>query len=125
MPTIHGDEIHGEVVSTDASGGVAGALYDASRTTARTQLATEILAITDIIFISTAGGTYDIVFYPLSTGVIADGAGLRAAKGIADAHGGLAHHFETPIYGPKGYGLALIAASGQVDFVFSGFLAQA
>jgi hypothetical protein len=124
MGRIYGDEIKGEVVSADASAGVAATLYNAGTLTARTQLSTEFLTITDIIFISTSGGTYDLVFYPLG-GAIADGAGRRIAKGIADAHGGLAHHFETPICGPVGYGVALIAATGQVDLVVTGYISQA
>jgi hypothetical protein len=125
MPRIHGDEIKGEVVNANAGGGsYSVTLYDAGTLTARTQKATEFLTITDLIFISTAGGTYNLVFYPLATAVIADGAGLRIAKGNAEVLGGLAHHFETPITGPVGYGAALIAAAGQVDLVVSGFVSQ-
>lgn len=119
-----GDPVHGEVVSADASGGVVALLYPAGSATARTPTATEFVAVTDIIFISTAGGTYKIVFYPISTGVIADGAGVRIAKGVADAKGGLAHHFSTPVGGPVGYGVALIAAAGQVDFTLTGYITE-
>jgi hypothetical protein len=128
MPTIRGDEVHGELSTTDASTLPANQkviFYKDGSATVRAQLSTEFVTITDIIFISTAGGTYDLVFYSLATGTIADGAGLRIAKGVADAHGGLAHHFETPICGPVGYGVALIAAAGQVDLVVTGHISQA
>jgi hypothetical protein len=124
--SAQGDPIHAEVVSTDAHAGVAGTLYPSGSNTARVQTATEFLTITDIIFIMGAnGGTFDIVFYPLSTGVIADGAGLRIAKGTLSANSGFAHHFETPMIGPKGYGVALIAAAGQVDLTMTGSIQEA
>ena len=122
-----GDPIHGEVVSTNASGGVAVTLYKAAPAlpiAAKTLTANEYVTITDVIFISTAGGVYNLVFYPLSTGVITDGAGLRIVKGNADVLGGVAHHFETPVTGPKGYGVALIAAAGQVDLIVSGYITE-
>ena len=117
--TAQGDPVKGEVVSTDAHAGVAVTFYPGSSLTARVPLATEYVLITDVIFISTAGGTYNLVFYPIG-GAIADGAGLRIVKGNAEVLGGVAHHFETPIEGPRGYGVALIAAVGQVDLVVAG-----
>jgi hypothetical protein len=124
MPRINGDEIHGEVVSSNASAGVAFTLYKQATATAYTPTSTEIITVTDIIFVSTAGGVYNLVFYPAG-GSIADGAGLRIAKGNASALGGLAHHFETPRTGPKGYLPALISAAGQVDAVITGYVSQA
>lgn len=124
-----GDPVKGEVVSTDTSGGVVVTLYDAGLATARTQTVNEFLTITDLILISSGGGVYTLVFYPLSTGVIPTGAwpaqaGLLIAKGNADVLGGLAHHFETPVIGPRGYGAALIATAGQVDLVLTGNLTK-
>lgn len=123
--TAQGDEIKGEVVSADASAGVALTLYDrgANAGVTRTQLPIEFLTITDILLISTDGGAYNLVFFPLG-GAIVDGAGLRISLGVADVHGGLAHTFETPITGPKGYGAALIAAAGNVDLVITGNLSK-
>jgi len=132
MPHIHGDEVHGELTSTDAHVGAGVAFYNegapnptTNPIAARVPLATEQVTVTDIIFVSTAGGAYTLVFYPLSTGVVTDTAGLRIAKGNAQALGGLAHHFETPRCGPPGYGVALIASIGQVDLVVTGFISQA
>ena len=125
-----GDEVHGEVSTADASAGVAFTIYNAGAPTkgnpiaARVQTGTEFFVLTDIILISTAGGTFTVVFYPLSTGVIADTPGLRIAKGDFSATSGFAHHFETPRIGPPGYGVALIAAIGQVDGVITGGITQ-
>jgi hypothetical protein len=112
-----GDPVHGEVISADASGaGVAVTLYPGGSLTARTLASNEFLTITDVIFISTAGGVYDLIF-----GTSA-GAGKHIVKGDADALGGLAHHFETPIAGPVGVTPLLIAAAGQVDLVITGYI---
>lgn len=114
-----GDAFHGEVVSADASGaGVAVTLYMAGATTAHTLAADERINVTDVIFISTAGGIYNLIF-----GTV-DAAGARVVKGNADALGGLAHHFDTPISGPLATGLLLIAAAGQVDLIVSGYLTK-
>ena len=110
-----GDPIHMSVSSTDASQGIAFAIYPDGSATARTLLSTEFVHVTDIIFISTAGGTYAIV-------ANTDAAGKRLAKGNAAALGGLAHHFETPFTCPKGVVPVLIAAAGQVTCVMQGYI---
>ena len=122
--TAVGDPIHGEVVSSNASAGVAVTLYNSAPAlpiAARVQKATEYLTITDVLLIysGASAGLYNLVFYPLG-GAIADGVGLRIVKGQADVDGGVAHHFETPVTGPRGYGVALIADSGQVDLIITG-----
>jgi hypothetical protein len=125
-----GDPFHGEVNSTDAHSGVNVSLYKSAPTVpivARTVTATEYVVVTDVIFISTAGGTYELVFYPTGGAIPAAGAardGLRIVKGNAEVLGGLAHHFETPITGPKGYSVALIAAAGQVDLIITGGICE-
>ena len=113
-----GDPVHGEIISTDASGaGVAVTWYPSGSTTARTLASDEYLAITDVLFISTAGGVYDLVF-----GAV--GGGKHIAKGNAAALGGLAHHFETPVVGVKGVNALLIAEAGQVDLIVQGYIAK-
>lgn len=115
---ILGDPIHLEVISTDASGaGVAATLYKAGSVTAFTLAANQIISITDIIFVSTAGGVYDIVMAAVT-------AGMHVAKGNAAALGGLAHHFETPFDGRPGIVPKLIAAAGQVDLVMQGYVKE-
>jgi hypothetical protein len=118
--TAQGDPVHGEVVSADASGaGVAVLWYPSGSQTARTLLSTEFVTITDVILISTAGGVYDLIFGTTT------GAGKHIVKGNADALGGIAHHFETPLTGPVGVNARLIAAAGQVDLIISGSICKA
>ena len=117
--SAQGDPVKGEIVSADASGaGVAVTWYPAGSATARVLASDEYLAITDILFISTAGGVYDLIFGTTT------GAGKHIAKGNAAALGGLAHHFETPAVGPKGVNALLIAAAGQVDLIVQGYIAK-
>ena len=126
--TKQGDEVHGEVISTDAHLGVAAILYPAGAQVIagvvqpRVQLATEFFTVTDIELLMPAGGNYEIVFYPIG-GAIASTAGTRIVKGQASVTGGVAHHFDTARTGPKGYGVAVIADAGQaLDVVIAGGL---
>jgi hypothetical protein len=108
-----------EISDANAGGTILTAtIYPQGSLTARTLAATEILYITDLIYISTAGGAYSIIFGTT------DGAGKRIAKGNADALGGLAHHFETAVAGPVGVVPGIIAAAGQIDLVMTGFICQ-
>ena len=109
-----GDAFHGEVDSLNAVGGVAFTLYEAGNTVAFTLEADDFLTITDVVFISTAGGTYSVA-------MPTQAAGKYVVKGNAEALGGLAHQFGTPIACPKGVTPKLFAAIGQVDCVISGF----
>ena len=113
-----GEPIHMEVNSSNASAGVAFKLYNSSSLTERTLLATEYIGVTDIIFVSTVGGAYNIL------AAAADTAGARIARGSAAAQGGLAHHFETPYVCPVGVTPTLIADAGQVTCVLQGFVTE-
>jgi hypothetical protein len=121
MPHIYGIEFHGELVSSNASAGVFLTLYEGASLTARTILADEYVTVTDIINIDTDSVAYNLLFAPVG-GAVADGAGLRIAKGTSTALGGLAHHFETPRIGPKGYAPAMIAAAGSINVIITGFI---
>jgi hypothetical protein len=116
-PTMsyRGSPIHCEVDSPDAHLGVAFTLYYAGSLTAFALAANQTIAVTDIVFISTAGGTYSIVGD-------SDAAGRRVAKGNASALGGLAHRFEEPVVLAKGVTPKLFAAAGQVTCVLQGFV---
>ena len=117
--SAQGDPVKLEISDANAGGTILMAtIYPQGSLTARTLAATEILYITDLIFSSTAGGAYNFIFGTT------DGAGKRIAKGNADAKGGLAHHWETPVAGPAGVVPGLIAAAGQVDVVMTGFVCQ-
>ena len=112
-----GEPVHGEVVSADASGGVAVILYSDGGVTVRTLASTEFLTVTDVVGISTAGGAYALV-------ADTDAAGRRIVKGNADALGGIAHSFNTPRTCPKGVTPKFIADAGQVDVVITGFITK-
>ena len=112
-----GDPVHGEVDSADASGGVTVLLYPAGSSTARTLASNERLTITDVNFVSTAGGLYSLYWG-------ADTPGLKVVSGNAEVLGGLVHEYGTPLTGPKGVAPILAAASGQVDLTISGFITE-
>lgn len=118
MPQIHGDEVHGEVISADASGGVAVTFYDAGTLTARTLSSTEFVTVTDVMLSSTVGGVFDL-FFGTTTG-----AGRHIVKGILDAKSGLMKILKTPRCGPVGQGITLSAAAGQIDLVITGYISQ-
>ena len=111
--------VHLEVVSADASGGVAFTMYSGGAATARALAATETLVITDVLFVSTVGGTFNIV------AGTTDAVGKRIAKGNVAATGGLVHRFATPFSCPAGVLPTLIAAVGQVDCVLTGYILTA
>jgi hypothetical protein len=127
--TSIGDPVHGEVISTDASSGLAAILYPAGAQViagvvqTRVQTATEFAVVTDIELLMPAGGNYEILFYPIG-GAIASTAGTRIVKGKASVTGGVAHHFDTPRTGPKGYGVAVIADAGALDVVITGGITE-
>ena len=113
--SYRGDPIHMEAVRASGAANTTFLLYKAGSATAFTLASTQYISITDIIFISTSGGTYAIV-------ADTDAAGRRVAKGNADALGGLAHHFEEPYVCPVGVTPVLIAADGIVACTMQGFL---
>lgn len=114
---MRGDPVHGEVDSADASSGETVLLYNDGSSTARTLASNERLTITDIMFVSTAGGAYSLYWGT-------DAAGLRITGGNAEALGGLAHPYETPTTGPAGTAPILTAAAGQVDLNITGHITQ-
>ena len=114
-----GNPFKGEVVDANAGGaGAVVTLYMQGEATAHTLAADERLNVTDVLFVSTTGGVYDL-FFGTSTG-----AGKHVVKGNAAALGGIAHHFETPISGPLATNLWLTAAAGQIDLVVSGYITR-
>ena len=114
-----GDPVHGEV--DDANAGPAAVtvlLYPNGSSTAHTLAANERLTITDFIFVSTPGGKWSCYWGT-------DGDGLRIASGNAEALGGLAHEFQTPITGPAGVAPILLGeTAGQLDLTIVGYITQ-
>jgi hypothetical protein len=119
MWSAQGDPVHLEVSSANEGGtAITALIYPAGSATALTLGANDYLTITDVVYISTAGGAYSFCFGA------ADAAGIRIVKGNAEALGGVAHSFETPRSGPKGVTPRLIAAAGQVDLVATGYITR-
>lgn len=114
MSEIRGEEVHGEISSADASGGVDVALYSAGGR-ARTLLSTETLVVTDILLAWVAGGSVALV-------VNTDAAGLRLFKGTVGANGGVHIDLRCPHYCPQGILPHLVAAAGQIDVQIHGFI---
>jgi hypothetical protein len=116
-----GEPIHLEAYGANASPAVIPfVLYKAGSKTAFTLKSTQYITITDIIFSSTAGGTFAVAFETLAS--VVPTAGTRIAVGEASVAGGLAHHFETPMEGMKGVTPSLFADAGQVDCVMTGYV---
>lgn len=86
----HGDEIHGEVSTSDASGGVAFTLYESGSVSARTLESDEYLVITDLsLELADAGHVV----------ADSDAAGRRVAH-LPSGHSLV--QFETPYTCPRG-----------------------
>jgi hypothetical protein len=109
---------HGEVVSADASAGVAFALYLEGETTAYTLGATDHVEITDIDLTRDAQGAAAIV-------ADTDAAGRRVWKAhLLAATGGVARTLATPHLCPMGVVPKLIADIGNVAAIIHGHIIQ-
>ena len=112
--SIRGEEVHGEISSADASGGVALTLYRADKT-ARTLATSEVLVITDIVASWSSAGSFAFVSNT-------DTAGKRIFKATVGALGGMTIPLRAPHYCPIGVMPKLIAAAGQVDIQIQGYI---
>lgn len=113
-----GDAVHGEVVSADASGGVAFVLYKSGSVEVRTLGATEFLHITDYSVIRAAAGTFAIV-------ADTDVAGRRIVKNPGDATTGVDRALAQALTCPVGITPKLFAAIGDVVAVIAGYITGA
>jgi hypothetical protein len=122
MSCGQGDEVHGEVHTDDASGGVVALLYRAGSLTARTLAADEFLTITDIQVVSAPGG--DIMAFLGADGT--PGAGEYVLRGTVAATGGIAKSFiVTPRTGAAGHNLYIKGPAGDMDVTFTGRITRA
>lgn len=116
---LPGEAVHGEVVSADASGGVAFKLYRSGETTERTLAAGEYLNITDYSILSAVAETFGIY-------ADSDAAGKRITKIFAPINGGEVHALSIPHTCPKGVTPKLIAGgAGNVVSMIHGFITGA
>jgi hypothetical protein len=96
-----GEEVHGELISSDASTAAALSLFRDGSVTARTlDTSTERLAVSDVVLISGSALTVDVFFDANADGTV--DAGERIVGGPVAANGGFALSFTTPHIGPKG-----------------------
>lgn len=114
---VTGENVYGEVSSADASAGVTVILYDANGV-ARPLATGERLLITDIQFVTAAGGACRLTW----TSGGADTAGKRIFKGTFGANGGISSDYLTPHVGPKTTTPTLVAPIGQVDLQIHGII---
>jgi hypothetical protein len=110
-------QVHGEVNSADASGGVAFLLYDANQGLFALPPGSR-LNITDLDVISAAGGAMHV-----RCGTAA--AGHYVARGTLAAGGGFVRSYKQPYVCPPGSVPILVSPAGQVDAVLHGFITPA
>lgn len=115
---LRGEAVHGEVVSADASGGVAFKLYKAGSTTEYTLLATEFVNITDYSVIRAVAGTFAIV-------ADADADGERVVQNPGAATVGVDRMLRQSFTCAKGVTPQLIAAIGDIVAILEGFITGA
>lgn len=112
MSLNRGEEVHGEVSSTNASSGVPVPFVSPIGDT-RVIAAGEQVLITDVNLISVAGGTISLA---------AQGAAftLTMFGGVVPANTVVSRHWNTPFLLPAGGTLTLTATSGRVDVQVEG-----
>lgn len=115
-----GDPIRGILTSSDASGGVAIPIFDAGKLTARTIQSNEFLVITDYELYVVATG--DAHFFVGADGT--PGTGETVARATLAVNSRLAGSRHPGVSMGKGLTPWLIAANGQADITFSGYLQQ-
>ena len=114
-----GEAFHGEVVSADASGGVAFKLYKSGEVTEHTLAATEFVNITDYAILSAVAETFGIY-------ADSDAVGRRITKLFAPINGGESRSLLTSHTCPKGVTPKLIAGgAGNVVSIIHGFITGA
>jgi hypothetical protein len=116
-----GDEVHGELHSTDASSGVEITLYRAGSTDSRTIQDNEYLEIHSLELITAAGGDAYVFIGADST----LGSGETAARGTFAANGGRSGELCPPYAGIKGGKPYVVAPAGAVDVVIKGTIRRA
>lgn len=116
----YGDEVHGEINSADASAGVEIPIYDAGKTTARTLQETETLVITDIQLVTAAGGDCSVILDADDDNALDEGE--TVVRGDLPANGSIEMSFGCGRFGAPGAKPHVIAPTGVVDVVFTGYV---
>lgn len=116
-----GEEVHGEVHSTDATTAVEVPLYDADGQTV-TVTSTTRLVVTDVMFVTAVAGD-GYVFFDNDDDNALD-AGETIIRGTVAANGGIAMSYNgTPRFGKLGGKPHVIhGAAGAVDVLLTGYI---
>ena len=122
MSYPRGEEVHGELSSADASGGVEISLFRPNGGS-RTLGAAERLVVTDLVVVAEAGG--DVRIFLDADDDDALDAGEQVFRGKVGVNGGVAFNFlGTPRYGAPGAKPHALAPAGQLDVTLTGFILQ-
>jgi hypothetical protein len=119
-----GEEVHGEVHSSDASSGVEIVIYDQGGGVARALEAAERLVITDALIVSENGG--DCAMFLDADDDNALDAGETVIRGTVTDGGGIGFPFVgTHRMGQPGAKPHYYAPSGESDAIFTGYIIKA
>lgn len=118
---MQGDEVHGELHSTDASAGVEVPLYRAGTATQRVIQPGEYLDIHYLQLVSAPGGDCGVHVGPDAS----RGTGETVMRGTVGAAGGMVSQITPPYEGIKGGKPFVIAPAGVVDVVIQGMIRKA
>lgn len=116
-----GDPVHGEVHSSDASGGVEIVLYRAGTASQRVVGPNEYLDIHFVQLVSAPGGDCSVHVGPDAS----RGAGESVIRGTVAATGGIVSELTPPYEGIKGGKPWVIAPAGVVDAILQGCIRTA
>lgn len=118
---VHGEEVHGELHSTDASSGVAIPLYRGGSSTVRPIAANEYLDIHSVHLVTAAGGDA----YVLVGADVTLGNGETVVRGTFAANGGIANELRPHYSGQMGLSPWVVAPAGAVDVIIKGTIRKA
>ncbi len=117
---LPGDPVHGILSSADASSGVAVVIFKDGSNTAHTLAANEILVITDYEIIAAVSGDTHLFLGADAT----PGTGETIARGTVGTNGRLAGSRYPGVSAGPGLTPWLVAAAGQADVSFTGYIQQ-
>jgi len=117
----NGDEVHGELHSTDASSGVEIPLYRAGSTDVRPIQDNEFLEIHSLELRTAAGG--DVYVFVGEDSTVA--AGETASRGTYAANGGRSGEICPPYAGIKAGKPFVVAPAGVIEIIIEGTVRRA
>lgn len=117
--TQTGPAFHGELISADASAGVAMTLYGESSVTSLSLNAADVLAVTDVTIV--CGAALTVTVFGGANQTL--DAGETITAGDFAANGGINASFNTPYMGQLGCGVNVVASgAGAVKVQVKGWI---